>query len=289
MKKTITAILISILVLFVYETTFAQEDGGDFSFEDFSGEAEAESGGLTWNGEVSLKTRYMLDYEDLKNSSVYVYPELDLGLVYEGAHSELIADLKFSQDSSFDELNKFITEAYFRLYYDTFDLEAGYMKVTWGKGDELKGVDVLNPIDYSDFINQTLLERKMSEKMIKLNISLGMDGLLELVYIPVFTPDVYAMQEPWVPRQIEDILALLSTPELPYPDTNTLDYGQYALRYTNTFGGFDLGALYYYGFIKEPSFEIIMTPPLSVDISFDRVHVFGLETAAVLAGFSTRT
>jgi len=300
--KNIRIVVITIFMGLIFTTTVIAQD------EHFNDSSNADSGhagdeeefidfnrftdisvkpALNWNGSLLFTTRYMIDYDTLGKSTVFAYPELRLKLQYENAHSELFTRLDFSQDVIFNDFDDFIDEAYIRLYYNRFYLEAGYLKVVWGKGDDIHVIDVLNPIDYSDFINKDYVERKLAEKMIKVNVGIGNEGLLEFVYVPVFTADKFALEGFWMPAVLEPIAGSLpeeNTLSDIFPDTSSLDYGQYAVRYTSTVNGFDIGALYYYGYLREPSINM-----LSMAVNYDRVHIFGAEAAAALFGFNWRS
>lgn len=78
------------------------------------------------------------------------------------------------------------------------------MKPIGGPGNKVHAVDILTPMDYSDFINPDYTERKDAEAMIKLNIPAN-DGLLELVYLPVVTPDTIPWEGTWVPRDVAEV------------------------------------------------------------------------------------
>jgi hypothetical protein len=41
-------------------------------------------------------------------------------------------------------------EAYVRVYFGIFDIEAGFRKLTWGKADGFGPLDVINPLDTSE-------------------------------------------------------------------------------------------------------------------------------------------
>ncbi|MGM0673459.1 MAG: hypothetical protein ACQETQ_02055, partial [Spirochaetota bacterium] len=82
----------------------------------------------------------------------------------------------------------------------------------------------------------------------------------------------------------EDIAADAQTAHLP-PE---LSHGQYGLRYSNSFGGVDLGAIYYFGFKRAPVVEIPEADPENYSIHFDRLNLFGLEFATAVAGFNLR-
>lgn len=82
-----------------------------------------------------------------------------------------------------------------------------------------------------------------------------------------------------------------------YPDTMQLKYGQAGARMTFTVGGADLGVSYYYGHLKQPSFNAekftkAMATYLATGnmaesdkfLAYDRVQIFGLEGAGILFG-----
>jgi hypothetical protein len=57
----------------------------------------------------------------------------------------------------------YIDEAYVRAYFGGFDIEGGLRKLTWGKADALGPLDVINPLDYSDF---SVMSRAAGDPMI---------------------------------------------------------------------------------------------------------------------------
>lgn len=98
-----------------------------------------------------------------------------------------------------------------------------------------------------------------------------------------------------------NLSALNSDAGMLYPDTTSLKYGQAGVRTTFTLAGFDLGASYYFGHAKQPSFnaakfsaampKLIATGSLSEEekfLAYDRLQVFGLEMATVIWKFNIR-
>ncbi|MFW6208741.1 MAG: hypothetical protein ACOC7X_08540, partial [Spirochaetota bacterium] len=185
-------------------------------------------------------------------------------------------------------LQQMINEAYLRLFYDNFDLQAGFLKEVWGTGDQSHVVDLLNPTDYYDFVNIDYIDRKLAEFMFKLNIPFAANGLIELAYVPTFTPDSSPIFDRWAPQSAKDMLATGAT--IHYPEEKkSLEDGQAALRISGTAGGMDLAGTYYFGYLRQPAIEFDMLPiPSNIYLSYDRVHVFGLDAAGVLAGFNLR-
>ena len=314
-----------ITAVFLAAPLAAQDNGGGGGTESFFSEDE-ESGGAPGSGsgasasvggKVELELRAFPDFDnfdDFAESPVTAVPRVNTELTFEGSQSEIVADLEYSsRQRPLDNPEELINEAYMQLFYDNLDVEAGYIKTTWGTGDEVHVVDVLNPTDFTDSVNGEYSERKIAEKMVKLNVYTGMNGLLELAYVPVLSQDRYALEGRWKPYRLEameeqldaeleeavlagtltsseastladQIAADAQTAHLP----TELSDGQYGLRYSNSFGGVDLGAVYYFGFDRSPVVEIPESDPEDYTIHFDRLNLFGLEFATAVAGFNLR-
>ncbi len=271
----------------------------DSSFGDFSavsGDTSA-SPALNIGGEIKFQTRYYTDVdssERIEDMDIESFPEVKLKLDYSGENSEFKANLVFSQDRMFSEYEDVIDEAFLRVYYDKFNIETGFMKVVWGKGDELKAVDILNPINYSDFYNKDLLERKIASPMFKVNHYVGLNGLLELVYIPYTSYPEFdsASDGRWAPYDTLTLSSLAAAgTTVSYKNNRTLYSSQAALRYTNSSNGFDYGLIYSYGFMPLPTTKLDSftgTGYGSADIKPERANIFGLEAAKVLFSLNSR-
>ena len=244
---------------------------------------------------------------------------------YSNDNSELATNLEFrpeylkEADSATEFAKELIDEAYLTLFYDSFNLQAGYLREVWGTGDQVHVVDLLNSNDLRDFVNPDYAERRLSRPMFKLNVPVRMQGRFEAVYIPTFEPDLIPREGRWAPADARELNALIETAlggalaappanDLTYadslvlentiqePNTSTLQWGQYATRYRDTFGSVDLGLIYYHGFLKQPSITLTsaMGSPDTfgfgdqIKLDYDRVNVLGIEYAAVLGGFNTR-
>ena len=141
-------------------------------------------------------------------------------------------------------------------------------------------LDNFNANDYTDFIFPDYIDRRLGEIMMKAAYTFPNEQNIKIegVYTPTMTPDRFASSgilKPFrvstlestvkslVATQLESAIkagnyssiinyASFSADDL-YADTKTLRYGQAGLRFTGTFGGFDVGASYYYGHTKQPS------------------------------------
>ena len=295
---------------------FSEGFGGGFSSDEPAAESNSSSETqpatqLEWGGFVSTTMRSYIDTDDPGDSPVTTYPEVGLDLHYSAKNSEAVANLRFHRNWLYDAgleqqasghqnvlwyLQQMIDEAYLRLFYDNFNLQAGFLKEVWGTGDQSHVVDLLNPTDYYDYVNIDYIDRKTAEFMFKLNIPFAMNGLVELAYVPTFTPDSSPLYGDWAPQSVSQITSIIETDSLTLnqPDTNTISNGQAALRVSGTAGGMDVAGTYYFGYLRQPGLDITYTGtppnlvPAKADLSYDRVHVFGLDGAGVLAGFNLR-
>ncbi|MFO7818844.1 MAG: hypothetical protein R6V17_01275, partial [Halanaerobacter sp.] len=185
-----------------------------------------------------------------------------------------------------------------------------------GKGDKLHVVDNLNGEDLTDFVNPEYLERQIGEEMLKMNYYLG-TGTLEAVYTPNFTPDKLATSGNWLTDEMAEINSLEPVLIEQFGAVNAagvkesllnnsqqeIEDGQFALRYTNSKGGYDYGFSFYQGHLKRPSMDRTALAKLEdpnydyssaqeflndLDLHYDDVSVLGTEMSTVLAGINSR-
>jgi hypothetical protein len=315
MKHTTTFLsLISILSLLLALPAAAE----DFSFDDLEGfeEGEGAVSVLEIDGELIFRTRAYVSAEvrdDMGDLSaegdiLNALPQARLNFSCAVEKADIFVNLNADREELSATPERLLDEAFFRYYGEGFELEAGLMKVVWGKGDQVHVVDFLNADDLSDAVNPDYLDRRLASPMIKLNLYPARSGKLELVYLPTLTTDEIPTEGPWAPQDALSLMAAaenlvdnagLAPSELAgyldedflYPDTNTLDYSQGGLRYTDTAGALDWGVSYYYGFHKQPSVKVSYasaTVVSNIELSYDRLHAFGLEAGGVFGGFNLR-
>ncbi|MCK5674054.1 MAG: hypothetical protein KAH95_11800, partial [Spirochaetales bacterium] len=154
-----------------------------------------------------------------------------------------------------------------------------------------------NPLDQSNGISSDINEMKRAELMAKMNFYMGDNGLLEMVYKPYYHPIETAplSTDRWNIKDLS-VLPNMQTP----PDTETPAYSQAAARLTTTLGNFDLGGMYYYGYMTEPGYKLTttLTGPdpynpadytTTTDSIFTKAQLFGLEAGWALGLFTFRT
>ena len=263
------------------------EEGDEAPSTDSSDGKESK---LDIGGRFRFDNRFDVNKDSPGDSMVSMYPWVTLNFLYRNRNSDLFIALDFTRNILFNDLDSLIDEAYARLYYKHFYLEIGYLKVVWGPGDETHVIDVLTPMDYTDFVNQDYLDRKEAGAMFKLNWKFVSGSLLELAYQPVFSPDTFPLEGPWVPYSLEQLIDMLpnGADDIIYPNTNIFEYGQLAARWSRAPGRLDLGVLYYYGYFREPSidYQRLMMENKAY-VSWDRVHFVGIDLGTILWGFNT--
>jgi hypothetical protein len=252
-------------------------------------------------------------------------PSLRVDLAFKGATSELEAKVRVDETVVKDNPADALEEATIRGYLGDFVVEAGKMKVVWGKGDKLHVLDLFNANDYSDFIFPDYIDRRLGEAMARIVWNAPKGARVEAVWTPTMTPDRIPLEGTWAPASAQALKAIgesyvgylaytayvaagntgfaslaaaqavtekYSDASALLPDTDSLDYGQYGIRVTGSIGGVDLGASYYLGHFKTPSvyatYSAAYEMYTSFEASYDRLQSFGLEAGAAIGPFNLR-
>ncbi len=271
---------------FLTAGTFADDFGFDFgdSGESSSESSSAPATSLSVNGEALFDGRVYVDQRDsagdrydFKDFPTDVFPMFRLGLDYAGAYTDFSAKIKLNKFSLGDFKQDILEEFTARVYVNSnLQLEAGKMKVVWGKGDKLHVLDNFNANDYTDYIIPDYIDRRIAEPMFRAVFTTNSGIKFEGVYTPTMTGDRYASKGAWKPESmtnlesnVKSIIAqqLVANPSSAvdyasfsaddlYPDTNKIKYSQAGIRTTFTLGQVDLGASYYYGHYKQVSANV---------------------------------
>lgn len=132
---------------------------------------------------------------------------LKADMEYQGENTSLKAVLKFDQNTIKDHPEDILDEVYARSYLGNWVLEAGKMKMVWGKGDKLHVLDNFNANDYTDFIFPDYLERRIGEPMVSVSYNVPSDSSLRIqaVFTPMMTADRFASSGLWVPYSLTSL------------------------------------------------------------------------------------
>ena len=177
------------------------------------------------------------------------------------------------------------------------DLKLGLQQVVWGQADGLRVLDVINPLDYREFILEDFLDSRRPLWMARADVPLGKDkGSLQLVWVPYFAPSRLPGAENEFGLGSSFGLGLISAAQggsgfPPFavraePTTRPayqLKSSQGGVRYSRGVGSWDLSANYFYGWEDTPTsyvrgFEFKPNDPLPTVVfkpRFDRKEVFG--------------
>lgn len=270
---------------------FGSDFGGDFG--DSASSSSFAATALSVNGEAQVNFRAYVDDEGTSGLPIdewntWVDPKGKLGLNY--SNDSVSADVKFalSKDIITDYKADIIDELTLEAYLGNFVIQAGKMKVVWGKGDKLHVIDNFNANDYKDFLIPDYIDRRISEPMVRVLYNAPNDAgpftsnRFEFVWTPFMTADRYAASGRWVPTKVKGLKNHLtefagkaikkaaaqeqsiyttmlsnssSLADNLYPDLYQLKYMQAGARFTTTTGSWDWGLSYYFGRDKRASFD----------------------------------
>lgn len=270
---------------------FGSDFGGDFG--DTASSSSFAATALSVNGEAQVNFRAYVDDEGTSGLPIdewntWVDPKGKLGLNY--SNDSVSADVKFalSKDIITDYKADIIDELTLEAYLGNFVIQAGKMKVVWGKGDKLHVIDNFNANDYKDFLIPDYIDRRISEPMVRVLYNAPNDAgpftsnRFEFVWTPFMTADRYAASGRWVPTKVKGLKNHLtefagkaikkaaaqeqsiyttmlsnssSLADNLYPDLYQLKYMQAGARFTTTTGSWDWGLSYYFGRDKRASFD----------------------------------
>ena len=187
------------------------EDFGDFG--GFDDEASGNSGSaIEVSGTVSTDIRAYVDVDDSDKIEVEAKPAGNLSLSYNGNNSDLTLSLCMDEDKIKNNPEDIIDELVLRgRLGDYFTVEAGKMKIVWGKGDKLHVLDNFNADDYSNFIIPDYIDRRVSTPMLRAVISLPVANFnVEGVYTPLLPTDRFATTGRWTPAQVTGLTTTLT-------------------------------------------------------------------------------
>lgn len=193
---------------------FGSDFGGDFG--DSASSSSFAATALSVNGEAQVNFRAYVDDEGTSGLPIdewntWVDPKGKLGLNY--SNDSVSADVKFalSKDIITDYKADIIDELTLEAYLGNFVIQAGKMKVVWGKGDKLHVIDNFNANDYKDFLIPDYIDRRISEPMVRVLYNAPNDAgpftsnRFEFVWTPFMTADRYAASGRWIPTQVKGL------------------------------------------------------------------------------------
>lgn len=195
------------------------------------------------------------------------------------------------------------------LYLD-FDVGTSYVRlgkqqVVWGQADGLRVLDVVNPLDFREWILGDLEDRRIPTWMVNVEIPVG-DVNIQLLWVPDHSyddlPDFdgsFGLSTPLFIPQPPPGLILTAPPvvaDVDRPDRFISD-DDYGVRLSGFFGGWDVSLNYFYHYQDQQVLERRLTAPgqILIQPGFERTHLiggsasnsFGKATLRAEVGYST--
>jgi len=261
----------------------------------FETEEELISSPLTWSGYYEFEPRFfMKDPAPADYETIHV---LDLAFNIDKEKLAMKGDFRIQHN---DDVNLSLKELYVSAYLGRFQIHAGNQVIVWGKGDELHIVDLINADDYRDFFFPDYLRRRRGENMLRINTIVGpykWNANLELIYTPGFSKMTFPASGPWQPQVYQALNTILDAcPGILMSEESyyKLHDGQFAARWTQTVGRFDLGLSWYRGKLRIPSVQFIpdlsnsLYPAGTIKLQNNPVTVIGLEGGTALGKVNLR-
>jgi hypothetical protein len=180
-----------------------------------------------------------------------------------------------------DSIDIELREFYIDSYLGDSSLRVGKQQIVWGQADGLRVLDVVNPLDFREFILPEFEQRRIPLWTVNLEAPVGNDWYMQLVWIPDQTYDVmpeagasYSFTSgkviPTVPDGVPVTVRSVDKPNSFIKDS---DMG---IRLTAFLGGWDLSLNYLYHYHDQAvAYRQIEQAGVVVTPGYERTHLIG--------------
>ncbi len=205
---------------------------------------------VDFSGNVGLEGRYFWQNPRVSGQpdgtiSVSVQPELYLKSD-DGVQSLLFIPFARYDENDSRRTHFDLRELSYIFAANTWELRAGVRKVFWGVAESNHLIDIINQ---SDAVENFDLEDKLGQPMI--NLALIRDwGTVDLFVLPGFRSRTFHGREGRFQAPL-----VIDTGAARYESAAEHKHVDYAARYSNYFGAFDVGLYHFWGTSREPRFE----------------------------------
>ncbi len=242
MSRIVASVLSVAFIVSALTTTAADEGAivGSPSYQEISGSIAIEG---------RLFARPPL-YEGQKRHSASVVAEPEYYAEWDDQTSLTVAPFVRVDSADPERTHVDVRELYLRLVGDDWELGGGVGKVFWGVTESRHLIDIVNQTDLIENIDE---EDKLGQPM--LNLTLIRDwGYVDLFYLPYFRERTFQGRRGRLRNQL-----VIDTDQTRYTSGVEEWHPDFAARYSNSFGNWDLGIAHFYGTSREPSFSIGLT------------------------------
>ena len=211
-----------VLLFFAFPVFCIAQDFG-FGFDDDESQSPAGASILPFTlniaGEINAGQKFFFD-DFTNNKTLERFSDLDFltakvnfSVPGKSVDTFIGLDLSYGSFAELRDLNRghtpqILDEAWVRAYLGPVNVQAGFMKLTWGKMHSYGPLDVVNPLDYTDLSElQEPKNIKIARPMIHAAWAMGSLTKLEAVFVPWFQGDKFATTGRWAPSQITGLRA----------------------------------------------------------------------------------
>lgn len=171
----------------------------------------------------------------------------------------------------------------------------GKQQVVWGQADGLKVLDVINPQSYREFILDDFDDSRIPLWMLNVEIPVGGDDSLQLLWIPDLSYNEYA-----IAGSVYQATSPLLVPTLPEgyelavfhqnKPSSVIKDSDFGLRYTKFYQGWDLTFNTFYHFLDAPAnYQFVEQNKVSIYGKYERSHLIGGTASKAFGNFTLRT
>lgn len=189
-------------------------------------------------------------------------------------------DTIFNNKYSKEAKNKYqsyfwLDEFYIEKNWSAMSLYLGYQKVVWGQADELRVVDVINPLDFRQFILMDLNDYMISLPMLRLTSDVIPNWDIEAIWIMQYKPNKFPP-----PGSEFYISGTADTVEHKPND------GEFGVSASTHIKGVDVGLYAFNGFTDDPVYKI--TPSGQVIATYPTENMLGVSLSTALDNWVVR-
>ncbi len=186
-----------------------------------------------------------------------------------------------------------LREAYIDGFAGDVFVRLGKQQVVWGQADGLRVLDVLNPIDYREFILPDLDERRIPLWMLNAEAPLW-EGTLQVVAVPDQTYDELppfdgafgVSSRLLVPKAPDGVPVTINDPDRPDSPLQDADAGA---RWQAFVGGWDVSLNYLYHYHDQAVYYLNERPGrIVVSPTYERTHLAGATFSNAFGDFALR-
>jgi len=180
-----------------------------------------------------------------------------------------------------------LREGYVQIPWAGFDWSVGWQQVVWGKADQLRVLDQINPLDIREFVLLDMKDYRKPVPMIRLNRTFEKWDA-EWLYIPTFTPISLARPgSEYAFQLVPDAPGLRELPSVEY--TSIGQGAESGLRLSRSFEGLDIGLVGFYTrdympVLSQSFNEDANGPYLGLRREYHRYFMAGVSFAAPVGG-----